>query len=235
MPRRGPSPRAAAACTQRSWALRWGACTDPGAPMDLGAPAPRGAAATQRCAGGAELPGLSSLQLMGLPLTQQSSLALAFPRNPLSLPARTQDLPALLPTPLPQPRTQVLGSLLAPLLRLLVPRLRFLGICSGEAPSEQCPWGASITTAPLTPPAPTLLGPGAGGTCWQGCSRGGAVAPGGHILRGPGCATHGGLGFRGGPFTFSRGRGFAPMGQGLCWARGSSSRADGDCLAGSGG
>lgn len=201
------------------------------------------------------LPRLSSLQLMGLPLTRQSSLAPASPASstfpPGARPGAPGGLPAPRPTLLPLPHTQVLGPLLAPLLRLLVPCLGFLGICSGETPSDQHPtppqprccagtsraWrhraapaGCQRPGAPLTPQAPTLLGPGAGGRSRRGCSWGWAVTPGQHVLRGgPGCAPRGTFGTgAGGPFAGSQSRGLTPAGQRLCWARGSSS---GDGLA----
>lgn len=131
-----------------------------------------------------------------------------------------------------QPHTQVLGPFLASLLRLLVPRLGFLGICRGETPSGQCPAPLGTDGCPQGAAArenhsllaPTLLGPGAGSR-----RRRGAAAPGGHVLRGPGCGTQGALGIRRGPFSGGRGWGLAPEGQRLRGARGGG--MDGDRLA----
>lgn len=160
----------------------------------------RGMPGGQSHAGGAEppaqqlLPGLSSWQLMGLPATQQSSLAPASLR-PLSLLARALGSPAPCPDPpspaslqIPPAHTQVLGPFLTPLLCLLVPRLGFLGICGGRSHESSpqtlilCHVGTSIPGAPSPPRAPTLLGPGAGSRSWRGCGWGAAVTPGGHVL-----------------------------------------------------
>ena len=149
----------AAACTwERAGHWATGTCTDQGAPMDPGGTRTAGSSGSgvpgvQQRAGETEppaqqlLPGLSSSQLMGLPVTWQSSLAPAPPRHPLSLPARTRAFAG--PVSHPAPPAPYPGTWPAP-------RAAPSPACASPGLSGHLQWGDTVRAAP-SPPSPSAV------------------------------------------------------------------------------